>query len=383
MDFFFHNPRPPESPHESTQISRSYNWYQSLDFYVSHWSKTVSLSFSGSYFCLLLFCPSNSFVVTSFLDDFLFHFVKSGRIMAEYGRKVCNPDLVENVFLGSVWLHCLAVFWFLTEKGKRQKLRMQRLARVYTRPNQRLAQECILFAKSKRHAAKISLCLAVSPQKEKKEFYFVWANMICDGGLGCHAIKCVFGLNAIGLGLLYSIRKWLRTGLKIIELSKVLYTDDALFIGEWSRLNAKNLILILKCFENALGLKVNLTKSRLFEIGIPNNEVEEVAYSLGCMHDFLPFMYLGLPSSMGGLGVGSLLAKNLGLLGKWKWLTEKDALWRIVIKEFYGDSGGFRVGNDIIDFERSNLPTCSLVPPSDPLRLGVLIFFMFKFRVDQ
>ncbi|PWA41640.1 hypothetical protein CTI12_AA552240 [Artemisia annua] len=41
--------------------------------------------------------------------------------------------------------------------------------------------------------------------------------------------------------------------------------------------------------------------------------------------------------NMGGLGVGSLLAKNLGLLGKWKWrfLVEKDALWRIVIREFY------------------------------------------------
>ncbi|GJS77191.1 hypothetical protein Tco_0727072 [Tanacetum coccineum] len=50
-----------------------------------------------------------------------------------------------------------------------------------------------------------------------------------------------------------------------------------------------------------------------------------------------------LKSSMGGLGVGSLLAKNIGLLGKWKWrfLTENDALWRPVIKEFYGECGGF------------------------------------------
>ncbi|GKC13750.1 hypothetical protein Tco_1010532 [Tanacetum coccineum] len=83
--------------------------------------------------------------------------------------------------------------------------------------------------------------------------------------------------------------------------------------------------------------------------GIPNIEVREVASSLGCIQDSLSFMYLGLPgfkesqrgiswvkwnsillkSNMGGLGVGSLLAKNLGLLGKWKWcfLTEKEALW--------------------------------------------------------
>ncbi|GJT68645.1 hypothetical protein Tco_1020125 [Tanacetum coccineum] len=45
----------------------------------------------------------------------------------------------------------------------------------------------------------------------------------------------------------------------------------------------------------------------------------------------------------GGLGVGSLRAKNLGLLGKWKWqyLTEVDALWRKVVKSFYGSDGGF------------------------------------------
>ncbi|GKE30365.1 hypothetical protein Tco_1445749, partial [Tanacetum coccineum] len=46
---------------------------------------------------------------------------------------------------------------------------------------------------------------------------------------------------------------------------------------------------------------------------------------------------------MGGLGVGSLLAKNISLLGKWKWrfLIEKEALWRTVIKEFYEECGGF------------------------------------------
>nr|GEY07705.1 RNA-directed DNA polymerase, eukaryota, reverse transcriptase zinc-binding domain protein [Tanacetum cinerariifolium] len=50
-----------------------------------------------------------------------------------------------------------------------------------------------------------------------------------------------------------------------------------------------------------------------------------------------------LDSSLGGLGVGSLHAKNLGLLGKWKrrYLSENNALWRIVITSFYGEDGGF------------------------------------------
>ncbi|GJR98047.1 hypothetical protein Tco_0270221, partial [Tanacetum coccineum] len=159
--------------------------------------------------------------------------------------------------------------------------------------------------------------------------------------------------------------------------------------------------------EGLLRLKINLTKSRLFGIGVANEHVTNVASSLGCTHDKLPFIYLGLsvckrmwfcdgwaniidrfrsklsawkakslsisgrltliksilgslpiyylslfkaPSKViialesirSGLGVGSILAKNLGLLGKWKWhfLTEKDALWRAVIQEFYGDDGG-------------------------------------------
>ncbi|PWA95854.1 Arginine repressor C-terminal-like domain-containing protein [Artemisia annua] len=245
------------------------------------------------------------------------------------------------------------------------------------------------------------------------------------------------------------------------NLSLLQYADDALFIGEWSRLNVKNLILILKCFENASGLKVNLSKSRLFGIVIPNIEVEEVASSLGCIHDSLPFMYLGLPvgkkmrlcdgwndvinrfrerlsawkakalsiggrltlvksilgslpiyylslfkapkkvinllesircrffwgfkenqrgiswvkwnsillkPSMGGLGVGSLLAKNLSLLGKWKWrfLTEKEALWRMVIQKFYGDSGGF---GSLTDFPGPNGIWCDIIKAMEDIEI--------------
>ncbi|GKA53217.1 RNA-directed DNA polymerase, eukaryota, reverse transcriptase zinc-binding domain protein [Tanacetum coccineum] len=45
----------------------------------------------------------------------------------------------------------------------------------------------------------------------------------------------------------------------------------------------------------------------------------------------------------GGLGVGSIKAKNIRLLGKWKWRcnNERGALWRKVITEIHGSSGGF------------------------------------------
>ncbi|GKD61379.1 RNA-directed DNA polymerase, eukaryota, reverse transcriptase zinc-binding domain protein, partial [Tanacetum coccineum] len=45
----------------------------------------------------------------------------------------------------------------------------------------------------------------------------------------------------------------------------------------------------------------------------------------------------------GGLGVESIKAKNMGLMGKWKWhfLNESGALWRRVIVELHGVNGGF------------------------------------------
>nr|GEY62830.1 RNA-directed DNA polymerase, eukaryota, reverse transcriptase zinc-binding domain protein [Tanacetum cinerariifolium]GEZ01163.1 RNA-directed DNA polymerase, eukaryota, reverse transcriptase zinc-binding domain protein [Tanacetum cinerariifolium] len=130
----------------------------------------------------------------------------------------------------------------------------------------------------------------------------------------------------------------------------------------------------------ASGLKVNIAKSRLFGVGVPNLDVEAIAFSLGCSHDTTPFVYLGLPvgkrmyssdgwnevgnrlrlwlsawkakslSIRGGLGTGSLYGKNLALLDKWKWRyrTKNEVLWLKVICSFYGDDGGFGCAPSLI-----------------------------------
>ncbi|GJU68923.1 putative RNA-directed DNA polymerase [Tanacetum coccineum] len=215
---------------------------------------------------------------------------------------------------------------------------------------------------------------------------------------------------ALQVTILEACEKGVYSGLRLVEsgsnLSLLQYADDALFFGEWSRANASNLIHILFCFELALGLNVNIAKSRILGIGVPNCEVENLASSIGCYYDSLPFSYLGLSvgkrlrscsgwsdiinrfrdrlsswkakslsiggrltlvkSILGSLPIyylslfraplkvinilesirrrdGSLLAKNMAFLGKWKWrfLVEKNALWRTVIKDFYGIDGGF------------------------------------------
>ncbi|GKE67054.1 RNA-directed DNA polymerase, eukaryota, reverse transcriptase zinc-binding domain protein, partial [Tanacetum coccineum] len=130
------------------------------------------------------------------------------------------------------------------------------------------------------------------------------------------------------------------------NVSLLQYADDALLFGKWSRSNARNLILILKCFEEASApLKI-----------IKLLESLRCRFFWGFNEDHHGISWVKWDSILvspkhGGLWVGSLLAKNLALLGKWKWryITEKDALWRKVICCFYGVDGGFSslVGSNI------------------------------------
>ncbi|GKA05333.1 protein TPX2, partial [Tanacetum coccineum] len=61
------------------------------------------------------------------------------------------------------------------------------------------------------------------------------------------------------------------------------------------RNNGRNLMWLLKCFEKASGLRINLSKSKLYGVGVSEVEVEEMAHMLKCRPGKLPFMYLGLP----------------------------------------------------------------------------------------
>ncbi|GJW14260.1 reverse transcriptase domain-containing protein [Tanacetum coccineum] len=135
---------------------------------------------------------------------------------------------------------------------------------------------------------------------------------------------------------------------------------------------------ILTCFHIASGLKVNFNKSKLYEYGVSNLELNSVVASIGCLASQFPFKSvrssLGVyyfsnfkapkkrikklesihrkffwggnsdenkisciawdkvisPRHKGGLGIGSLLASNQSMLSKWWWRfhAEENALWR-------------------------------------------------------
>ena len=117
-------------------------------------------------------------------------------------------------------------------------------------------------------------------------------------------------MEGLNVALEFACEKWIFKGIQIPRngptISHLFYADDALFIGEWSRDNLKNLARILRCFHIASGLKVNFHKSRVFGIGATMQETKNWASLLGCEAGVLPFDYLGVP-------VGA----NMNLIRNW------------------------------------------------------------------
>ncbi|GJS31465.1 RNA-directed DNA polymerase, eukaryota [Tanacetum coccineum] len=90
-------------------------------------------------------------------------------------------------------------------------------------------------------------------------------------------------------------------GIKInssMTLSHMFYADDAIFMGQWSKRNIDTLMYMLKCFERASGLSINLSKSKLMGLAVSIEKVEEVTRHIGCGILNTPFSFLG--SKVGG-----------------------------------------------------------------------------------
>nr|GEZ25035.1 RNA-directed DNA polymerase, eukaryota, nucleotide-binding alpha-beta plait domain protein [Tanacetum cinerariifolium] len=77
-------------------------------------------------------------------------------------------------------------------------------------------------------------------------------------------------------------------------ISHIFYADDAVFVGEWSDDNLSSIMHVLHCFSLASGLKINVKKSHLLGVGIPNDIIVAAASTLGCSIMKTPFKYLGV-----------------------------------------------------------------------------------------
>nr|GEZ84824.1 RNA-directed DNA polymerase, eukaryota, reverse transcriptase zinc-binding domain protein [Tanacetum cinerariifolium] len=99
---------------------------------------------------------------------------------------------------------------------------------------------------------------------------------------------------------------------------------DAIFMGQWSKRNIDTLMCMLKCFERASGLSINLSKSKLMGLAVSIENVEEVTRHIGCGILNTPFSFLG--SKVGGCmsrikSWDEVIDKMVKRLSKWKMKT--------------------------------------------------------------
>ncbi|GJV09607.1 RNA-directed DNA polymerase, eukaryota, reverse transcriptase zinc-binding domain protein [Tanacetum coccineum] len=150
-----------------------------------------------------------------------------------------------------------------------------------------------------------------------------------------------------------AVRTGLYKGVKIstsdIPIFHLQYADDTLIFGEWKESNARNLMKIMECVKQASSLKINSNKTKLYGIGVHNEELEgnygevqEKIRKLEDKDDLLSWKIDG--DKVGGLNIGNIKAFNWALIGKWWWRfrVEENRLWVRVVKSIYGNHGGLK-----------------------------------------
>jgi hypothetical protein len=97
-------------------------------------------------------------------------------------------------------------------------------------------------------------------------------------------------------------------------LTHLQYADNTVLMIQDSEESILNLKLLLYCFENMSGMKINYYKSEVYVIGRDSQRMMEVADKLNCKLVVFPMIYLGVSQFWKGL------RKVKGLL-KWGWCT--------------------------------------------------------------
>ncbi|GJS76384.1 RNA-directed DNA polymerase, eukaryota [Tanacetum coccineum] len=131
-------------------------------------------------------------------------------------------------------------------------------------------------------------------------------------------------MEALHLSFSRALEAGIFSGYKIdssTTLSHLFYADDAVFIGEWSHSNLRGIMNILRCFSFLSGMSINIQKSHLLGVSIPDVSVTEAANSIGCSIMKAPFKYLGIlvGENMSSIKAwGEIVAKMKKRLSRWK-----------------------------------------------------------------
>ncbi|GJW20639.1 RNA-directed DNA polymerase, eukaryota [Tanacetum coccineum] len=108
---------------------------------------------------------------------------------------------------------------------------------------------------------------------------------------------------------------------RALEAGIFSVVDGSVFIGEWSHSNLRGIMNILRCFSFLSGMSINIQKSHLLGVGIPDVSVTEAANSIGCSIMKAPFKYLGIlvGDNMSSIKAwDEIVAKMKKRLSRWK-----------------------------------------------------------------
>ncbi|GJY63088.1 putative RNA-directed DNA polymerase, eukaryota, reverse transcriptase zinc-binding domain protein [Tanacetum coccineum] len=96
------------------------------------------------------------------------------------------------------------------------------------------------------------------------------------------------------------------------KISHLFYADDVVIISDWNNQDMGNIIRVLQVCYLASGLKINVSKSNVFGLGVSSQDVEDMASDTGYDPGNIPFSYLGLP-----------LRTNMHLTANWQPLIDR------------------------------------------------------------
>nr|GEW61616.1 reverse transcriptase domain, reverse transcriptase zinc-binding domain protein [Tanacetum cinerariifolium] len=143
------------------------------------------------------------------------------------------------------------------------------------------------------HSSRASVLINGSP---KSEFSIKRGLRQRDPLSPFHFILVMKGLhcamsNAASSGLIRGIK----LGSFDITLSNLFYVDDVVIPPEFTYGDLDIIIWILHVFHLALGLRINIYKSNIYDIGVSDVDVSSMASRTGCAAGSFSFTYIGLP----------------------------------------------------------------------------------------
>ncbi|GJV79919.1 RNA-directed DNA polymerase, eukaryota, reverse transcriptase zinc-binding domain protein [Tanacetum coccineum] len=95
------------------------------------------------------------------------------------------------------------------------------------------------------------------------------------------------------------------------NLSYLFYADGVVIILEWNRQDMINIIHVLHVFYLASCLKINVSKSKVYGLGVNPHDIKVMACDTWCGSGIVPFSYLVLP-----------LGANMNLISNWQPLVD-------------------------------------------------------------